>query len=201
MGAARAVLRADWVEAERLADHAHGLLVRTMPSWARHSRRTTAVAIATARDELGALADDLVAWAGEPLCEVFRSAAACSVLATGDRAGAARLVDRWWVPPVADWTWESRPPSGRCWRATSVPPTPCRSDAWLPSRGLLTLSGTSALAVGSSDGVLSRLAHRLGRRDDAVTHARAALAWETAAGLAAWAPRSARWLDELTGAG
>jgi hypothetical protein len=161
----------------------------------------TSVAAAAARDELAARADDLVAWTGDPLGEVFRSAAICAVLAAGDRAGAARLVERWWAPPVADWTWEF---AAAFWALVAsdlgTPDPGPLYDAWLPSQGLLTISGTSALAVGSADALLARLARRLGRPADAVAHAQAALAFETRVGVAAWAPRTARLLDELTAA-
>ncbi|WP_327105030.1 BTAD domain-containing putative transcriptional regulator [Nonomuraea glycinis] len=184
-------LHARWPEVESLLERFPGPRYGAS-LWGLDARRLTG--LYTCRRGQGRVAeilDELVAAAGRPLLTPLRPLAVLAALDTDQEDLARHLLARWGADLREDWSADFLWPVWGLIAARLGTPDPEDLYARLrPIADQLIVMGSGSVGWGSVRDVLARLAFRLGRTDEARTHARAAIDAHHRLGLDHWEARS-----------
>ncbi|GGO76789.1 ATPase AAA [Nonomuraea cavernae] len=168
-------LHGRWSEAEALLG-SHPDLRYGASLWGQEARRLAV--LYTCRRGQGRVAevlDELVAAAGRRDLTPVRPLAVLAALDVGEEDLAADLAARWGGDLRDDWAGDFLFPVWGLVAARLGTPDPgALYDRLLPVAGQLIVMGMGSVAWGSVHDVLSRLAARLGRAEEAAAHAQAA---------------------------
>ncbi|MGN9785404.1 BTAD domain-containing putative transcriptional regulator [Nonomuraea sp. ZG12] len=194
-------LHARWPEVESLLDRFPGLRYGAS-LWGLDARRLTA--LYTCRRGQGRVAeilDELVAAADRPLLTPVRPIAVLAALDVDREDLATDLIARWGADLREDWSADFLWPVWGLIAARLGTPDPADLYArLLPIADQLIVMGSGSVGWGSVRDVLAQLALRLGRTDEARTHARAAIDAHHRLGLPYWEARSRElWARGTTG--
>lgn len=133
-----------------------------------------AASVARARDEAGAVVDELVAHASRPEWELLRPTAALLVAEAGDAERAVALLGRWGltrIPALDHWCGDLLLAQlAMCAALTGTPDPDAAYTALLPWAGELVVAGTGIACWGTVDATLAALARRRGDPHAADAH-------------------------------
>ncbi|GAA2596399.1 BTAD domain-containing putative transcriptional regulator [Actinomadura fulvescens] len=195
---ARATLDARWADAQALVDAYVTLRFGSTP-WG--SRFRPLLAIYTCKRGQGAgheMADELVAAADAPDLVPLRPVAVLAAVEAGRTGLARELVERWGTEVAETWIADFLIPVwGMVAARLGVPDPQAQYDRLAPMADGLMIAGMGTAAWGSNRLVLAELAASLGRTDQAIEHAEAALAAHRRLGLAHWEHQSEQLLRSL----
>jgi hypothetical protein len=184
-------LHARWPEVESLLDRFPGPRYGAS-LWGLDARRLTG--LYTCRRGQGRVAeilDELVAAAERPLLTPLRPLAVLAALDTGQEDLARQLLTRWGADLREDWSADFLWPVWGLIAARLGAPDPEDLYARLqPIADQLIVMGSGSVGWGSVRDVLAQLAFRLGRTDEARSHAQAAIDVHHRLGLDHWEARS-----------
>jgi tetratricopeptide (TPR) repeat protein len=200
--ASREIVLGRVAEGVEVFERGYALLVELSDKWAQPSLLVCQVCVYLASGQLGVHVEELVAHVDHPshpsLPHVAAPAAALGYVQLGEFDRARALVDRTFAAPGRVWTWMLPMALWAQVAAEIGEPDPqWLYDQLLPLAGELALAGIGADAGGAVESLLAGLASRLGRDQDAVTHARRGLALERHAGARVWVERTMRLLAKL----
>ena len=183
--AGRAILDGRWAEAERLVEDAFTEHRRTNIWGGQWMRLVLLYTSRRCQGRPGELLDELVTRADEPELELLRPTAVLAACESGDKARAAKLLDRWGSPIRRDWSWDIVAYQWALVAAQLDGPDPAHwYETLSPFADRFVGVGSGGATWGSNHYALAELAHRLDRPEQAVRHARAALAAHRRLGVA-----------------
>jgi hypothetical protein len=196
----RHVLEGRFDESRDVLERAVALQRRTSIWGAEFNLMVGEIGLRRAQGGMGDLADTLVPRAHDPEGQMLRPAALLALTDAGRRDEARRLVAAWWAPVRYDYAWYWLFPLWAEVAASLGTPDPRWAyDELLPHADRLAIGGTGMVSAGSMHTVLAVLADAIGDGDDAVAHARRAVARERELGLRGFEPRSAAVLVRVQG--
>ena len=125
-------------------------------------------------------------------------AAALGFALRGDFEQARQIVSRWFAPPPRSWTWfQAIAYWAQVATALGVPDPAWLYDQLAPHTGELAIAGHVGDCGGAVDSLLTGLAWRLGRLDEATERAQAGLALETQIGSRIWISRTNDLIERI----
>ncbi|MEV4508483.1 BTAD domain-containing putative transcriptional regulator [Dactylosporangium sp. NPDC049525] len=174
--AGRAMLDGRWADAERLVDEAFALQAHTSLWGTQWIRLALLYTSRHFQHRPADLLDELVRRADEPHLELLRPTAVLAACESGDEDLARRLIDRWGTGRDMLWCWSFVAFQWALVAARLGTPDPAQLyEEILPFADHWSTVGTGCASWGSMRYALAALAQRLGRLDDAGTHATLAL--------------------------
>jgi DNA-binding SARP family transcriptional activator len=194
-----AMLRGEWVDAERLAHEAFEIQSRTSLWGAEWATVVQLVPIYTALGRTDEVVDEALRIALLPGMDATRATAALAVAEAGDRAEARRLAERWWSPNrQPDWTTDHTTAEWGTLAARIGYPDPrFLYDQMLQFADRLVVAGTAVACRGSAQRVLGQLSSAIGDRDAARRHFVAARERNRSVGARWHAEQAQSELDRL----
>ncbi|MBG0828906.1 AAA family ATPase [Planomonospora sp. ID67723] len=196
---ARRTLDGDWAAAEALAAR-FGALLDGSSLWGQDFPRLVALfTCMRGQGRLSEILGELVTRAGDQEMVPLRPVAVLAALECGDEGLARELIGRWGTEIRDDWAADLLLPVwGLVAARLGVPDPGELYDRLLPYADDLVVSGMGTSGWGAHHLILAELAHRLGRADRALGHARRAVEIHRRLGLAHWERRSAGLVSSLT---
>ncbi len=184
-------------------NRSYTLLTELSVNWAQPTLFVAQLCVYQACGQFAANLDRFLSQLEQPehpsLPQFAAPAAALAYVQLGDFDAARALADRTFSPPARVWTWILPMALWAQVAARVGSPDPgWLYDELLPFSGELALAGSAGVdAGGAVDSLLAGLAAFIGRRDEALRHAREGLALERRAGAKAWFARTSMLIAEL----
>ncbi|MBB2909079.1 DNA-binding SARP family transcriptional activator [Streptosporangium becharense] len=198
----RAMLDGRWEDVERLAGVA-AESYRLTSLWGPDCINLICTFLANrAQGRHGVLLPELVDAAGNDSYRLLRPTAVLAAVEAGDEPLAHRLIDWWGAVAEHDWTWQFVVWQWALVAARIGRPDPRGLLAELaPITDQLVTLGTGCASWGSLNEATARLLHRIGRTEEALTHAERARETHRRLGLPYLERQSAALVESIRGSG